>query len=140
MLAGGEADGMKCEKALTTCSDEETSFGVGDEGAIGALELRHPDTSNVVSTMHEAKTMLRLIFVFTFRVRFLDPEFLQAILQRAKRQAEQLRRFGDVVISLIHGLENQVFFYFFKVDAFGRKLETAGHCALRFLANLRWQV
>src|SRR5258708_13054865 len=78
----------------------------------------------------------RLFFSF----RFLDTEFLQAILQSAKGQAQQLRGLRDVVIRLFHGLHDQVALDVFETDTFRWQLEHPLRRGARSLSYLKRQV
>ena len=68
---------------------------------------------------------------------FLDPKLFQTILQRAKRQAEQLGRLCDVVVGLLHRLHDQIAFDVFETDAFRRQLESPFSNRAEIPASLR---
>ena len=79
-----------------------------------------------------------LFFVDVFAVRLLDAKLFQTILQRAESQAQELRGLGDVVISLLHRLRDQVALDVFEIDPFGRQLERALRCWSNILTNFGW--
>src|SRR5664280_2529848 len=49
--------------------------------------------------------------------RLLEPEFLEAVLERSIRQAEEARRFRDDPTGLLHRLNDELPFEFLDVDA-----------------------
>ena len=67
--------------------------------------------------------LLRTFFLAGSVSIFLEPEFLEAILERAERQAEKLCRLGYVVVRPVHCLHYQAALDVFEVDAFGREFE-----------------
>jgi len=61
-----------------------------------------------------------LLAVRTVRpIRALDAEFFETVLQRAEGEAQEFRRFRDVVVRLLHRLRYQVALDVFEVDPLG---------------------
>src|SRR5262245_541730 len=112
---------------------------------------RSPFSAMTTSSLQRMKKIpmplllfLRIVFIF-FRPLFrrslpptwpLDPEFIQPVLHRPKRQSQQPRRARDVPPGLFHRLNQQRAFELFKRDAFGRELESAGAFRLHTGADL----
>ena len=77
---------------------------------------------------------------FFFPFRFLDAKLFQPVLQSSKSQTEQLRRLGDVVVSLFHRLHDEIALDVFETDAFRRQLERAFGDGTRLLSNFKRQI
>src|SRR6185369_17729214 len=82
-------------------------------------------TSNLLTTaslqlrqVQKVVDMQLLFLVQILAVRFLDAKLFQTVLQRAESETEELRGLGDVIVSLLHRLRDQITFDIFEVDSF----------------------